>query len=116
MTVGVAAVVVVAGAAAVRAGVADVVLAATGACAKEATATPDNTVAAIRVLIFNMVQYSLNNDSRISSDHLERPGLLTGLAHTTPVFDLLLTTFTIIYRGQTPGYSTEWADMPLAKD
>ena len=112
MTVGVAAVVVVAGAAAVRAGV---VLAATGACAKEATATPDNTVAAIRVLIFNMVQYSLNNDSRISSDHLERPGLLTGLAHTTPVFDLLLTTFTIVYRGQTPGYSTEWADMPLAK-
>ena len=29
--------------------------AATGACAKDATATPDKTVAAIRDLIFNMV-------------------------------------------------------------
>lgn len=56
---------------------------ATGACAKEAIATPDKTVAAIRDLIFNMVQYSLINNSRISSDYFERPNIFAGLATTT---------------------------------
>jgi hypothetical protein len=56
---------------------------ATGACAKEATATPDKTAAAIRDLIFIMVQYSLIYNSRISSDYFERPNSFAGLAITT---------------------------------
>jgi hypothetical protein len=76
---------VAAGAAAlVVAGAGAALVVATGACAKDAKATPDKTVAAIRDLIFNMVQYSLINNNRISSDCLERPSVVAGLATTTP--------------------------------
>jgi hypothetical protein len=74
--------------------------AATGACAKDATARPDKTVAAIRDLIFNMVQYSLIHNSRISSDRLERPNLFAGLGTTTRGSPMELTAFTFVYESR----------------
>ena len=92
-------VVIAAGATAVAAAGAGAGLAAaTGACAKDATARPDRTVAAIKDLIFNMVWYSLIHNSRISSDRLERPNLFAGLATTTRGFSFELTAFTFVYR------------------
>jgi hypothetical protein len=90
---------VVAGAAAVivAAGAVVAFAVAAGVCAKDATATADKTEAAIRDLIFNMVQHSLINNSRISSDHFERPNLFAGLGTTTRGFPCALTMFTYIY-------------------
>jgi len=45
-----------------------------------------------------MVQYSLNNDSRISSDHLERPNVICRACIYNATVTGALTIFTFVYR------------------